>query len=144
MAKKEFRGNKITGTTATLAGDYLDAPGRDSKKDRPKLENTRQDQGTGDRGGTPEASHKPGGENIRPVRKTFLVHPDKWDRLLDFIHTKKLTGEYRYSQEKALDQALDLLFGQVRRIRKRPQEVRDLETYRSEKIKAAALKKKIS
>ena len=49
-------------------------------------------------------------------RRSFIVNSKKFDRFLDFIYIRKVTGDFRYTQEKALDQAFDLLFGTVKKI----------------------------
>ncbi len=43
------------------------------------------------------------------VRHTFIIKPENIEELKDIVHTVKSTGNYQYSQKKALDDAIKLL-----------------------------------
>tara|TARA_R110000868_G_scaffold366133_1_gene629042 strand:+ start:774 stop:1202 length:429 start_codon:yes stop_codon:yes gene_type:complete len=132
--KKSFRKNKIK----PITGDALDALG----PDKSKTTDTHQPETSHD--GTKEEStqtdkpkkKKPAKVDQKTIeRKSFLINAKKFDKFLDLIYTKKLNGDFRYTQEQGLDEALELLFATEKKIVPRPEEERALERKRSERIK---------
>lgn len=69
------------------------------------------------------------------IRQTFIIGPEYLDRIKDLVYTKRKSGDFEYSQKDALHDALDLLFAKSN-ITQRPQEVRDKEERRNQKIRA--------
>lgn len=68
------------------------------------------------------------------VRQTFIIGPDYLDKIKDLVYTIRRSGNFEYSQKDALHDALDLLFANST-ITQRPQEVRDKEEKRNQKIR---------
>lgn len=64
------------------------------------------------------------------VRQTFVLSRAHLERLRDYVHDHRASGEYLYSQKQALEEALDLLFARSSPVAPRPQQVRDLEYQR--------------
>ena len=67
-------------------------------------------------------------------RQTFIIGNDYLENIKDYVHTKRISGSYQYTQKNALHDALDLLFKDIEII-KRPEEIRKQEENRSLKIK---------
>ena len=79
-------------------------------------------------------------ENDLPVqmpegRHTFIIGTHYLDKLKDVVYTKRVGGQFAYSQREALHDALDMLFASIK-IKKRPVEIRQKEEERSRKISA--------
>jgi hypothetical protein len=63
------------------------------------------------------------------TRQTFVLSRAHLERLRDYVHARRSTGDYLYSQKQALQEALDLLLGGCKPV-PRPQEVREWERQR--------------
>ena len=74
-------------------------------------------------------------EEVPVVRQTFIIGRDYLDKLKDLVYTKRVSGQFDYSQKDALQDGLDMLFASTK-IKKRPLEVRQKEEARSRRIRA--------
>ena len=57
------------------------------------------------------------------VRQTFVLSRGHLEQLRDYVHARRVQGEYTYSQKQALQEALDLLFAgspPLRNVQSRP------------------------
>lgn len=70
----------------------------------------------------------------KDIRQTFILGEDYLEKLKDFVHTKRVTGSYLYTQKNALHDALDLLFKDIKLIN-RPDEIKLKEEKRANKIR---------
>ncbi len=70
----------------------------------------------------------------KDIRQTFIIGEDYLEKLKDFVHTKRVTGCYLYTQKNALHDALDLLFKDIKLIN-RPDEIKQKEENRANKIR---------
>jgi len=68
------------------------------------------------------------------VRQTFVVGQRYLERLKDYVHTKRMQGQYEYTQKQALHDALDKLFEGVE-IEARPAHIRQQEESRKQRIR---------
>jgi len=152
MGKKSFRTRKpvITGDALNaIEGQEEDVLTKEEEKKAPvKTETKTAAQPGKDEGSTPKVQKeekvekdskpkkkRPEIEDNAILRKTFLINAKKFDKLMDFIYTKKVHGQFRYTQEVALEEALDLLFTTEKKILTRPEEERKLERERSKRIR---------
>jgi hypothetical protein len=69
------------------------------------------------------------------VRQTFVVRHRYLDQLLDYVHARRASGDYAYSQKQALEEAFDLLFAQTPLAAPRPEQVRVKEKQHKELIR---------
>lgn len=70
----------------------------------------------------------------RDLRQTFIIGQSYLERLKDYVHTKRVQGQYEYTQKQALHDALDMLFQGVD-IKPRPEHIRKQEDARKQKIR---------
>ncbi|SNR96514.1 hypothetical protein [Hymenobacter mucosus] len=68
------------------------------------------------------------------VRQTFIIGQQYLDRLKDYVHTKRVAGQYEYTQKQALHDALDKLF-EGATIEVRPAHIRQQEETRKQRIR---------
>lgn len=47
------------------------------------------------------------------IRQTFVLSPQDLEKLKDYVHYRRLQGETEFSQKRALNEALGLLFKTV-------------------------------
>lgn len=71
----------------------------------------------------------------RDLRQTFVVSSGQLEQLRDYVHARRVTGDYEYSQKQALQEALSLLFASVPQVPPRPSQTRELEQRRRERIR---------
>ena len=71
----------------------------------------------------------------RDLRQTFVVSSGQLEQLRDYVHARRATGDYEYSQKQALQEALSLLFASVPQAPPRPSQTRELEQQRRERIR---------
>jgi hypothetical protein len=71
----------------------------------------------------------------RDQRQTFVVSSGQLEQLRDYVHARRVTGDYEYSQKQALQEALSLLFASVPQAPPRPSQTRELEQRRRERIR---------
>jgi hypothetical protein len=69
------------------------------------------------------------------VRQTFVLSRGHLEQLRDYVHARRVRGEYTYSQKQALQEALDLLFASSPPVAQRPEQTRLLEQQQQERIK---------
>lgn len=69
------------------------------------------------------------------VRQTFVLSRGHLEQLRDYVHARRVQGEYTYSQKQALQEALDLLFAGSPPVPQRPEHTRQLEQQQQERIK---------
>ena len=73
------------------------------------------------------------------VRQTFIIGEQYLNRLKDFVHTKRVAGQYEYTQKQALHEALDRLF-EGATIEERPAHIRQQEEARKQRIRRGITK----
>lgn len=78
----------------------------------------------------------------RDVRQTFVLSQGHLEQLRDHVHARRVAGDYNYSQKQALQLALDLLFAHTTPVSPRPEQVRELEKQRRERIQQGRLSRK--
>ena len=78
----------------------------------------------------------------RDVRQTFVLSQGHLEQLRDHVHARRIGGDYNYSQKQALQAALDLLFASTTPVSPRPEQVRELEQQRRERIQQGRLSRK--
>ncbi len=71
----------------------------------------------------------------RDLRQTFVVSSAQLEQLRDYVHARRVKGDYEYSQKQALQEALSLLFASVPQAPPRPSQTRELEQRRRERIR---------
>jgi hypothetical protein len=71
----------------------------------------------------------------RDLRQTFVVSSGQLEQLRDYVHARRATGDYEYSQKQALQEALSLLFASVPQAPPRPSQTREMEQRRRERIR---------
>lgn len=89
-------------------------------------------------GGTPEPlppDSPAAAERARSVRQTFVLSYYHLDRLRDYVHARRVRGEYTFSQKEALELALDWLFAQEPPVTPRPLQVREREQRQGDLIR---------
>jgi hypothetical protein len=69
------------------------------------------------------------------VRQTFVLSQGHLEQLRDYVHARRVRGEYTYSQKQALQEALDMLFASSPPVAQRPEQTRLLEQQQQERIK---------
>lgn len=72
-------------------------------------------------------------------RQTFIISLSNFERLKNYVHTRRVNGEYDYSQKNALEDAFELLF-QTLDIIERPESVIRKEKHRSEVLRSSRVK----
>lgn len=70
----------------------------------------------------------------RDRRQTFVVSSTQLEQLRDYVHARRVQGNYEYSQKQALREALALLFASVPPAAPRPSQTRELEQQRRDRI----------
>jgi hypothetical protein len=109
-----------------------------------KKSNTRNTHNTGvigndDKTGNHTSSEDSGSMGVATlsgdVRQTFVLSRHHLERLRDYVHARRSGGDYTYSQKQALQEALDLLFASAAPVETRPDQVKDREHERRERIK---------
>jgi hypothetical protein len=75
----------------------------------------------------------------KDLRQTFLINESYFEKLKDYVHTKKITGEYTYTQKEAIHEALDLLFNTITLV-PRPESVILKEKQRSIVLRSSRTK----
>ncbi|UOG77492.1 hypothetical protein MTX78_24410 (plasmid) [Hymenobacter tibetensis] len=73
------------------------------------------------------------------VRQTFVLSQQYLEGLKNYVHTKRMSGQYDFTQKQALHQALDLLFATAQ-IEERPLQIRQKEEVRRQQIRKGKLK----
>lgn len=73
------------------------------------------------------------------VRQTFVLGQQYLEGLKNYVHTKRMSGQYDFTQKQALHQALDLLFATAQ-IEERPLQIRQKEEVRRQQIRKGKLK----
>ncbi|UOQ69162.1 hypothetical protein [Hymenobacter volaticus] len=68
------------------------------------------------------------------VRQTFIIGQQYLDKLKDYVHTKRMSGQYEYTQKQALHDALERLF-EGSTIEARPAHIRQQEETRKQRIR---------
>lgn len=119
------------------------------KKAAEKPETTRNIGNTGNSGNTsntgntaekaktvsvPVAGPAPAGAAPDGVRQTFVLSRGHLEQLRDFVHARRVQGDYSYSQKQALQEALDLLFAGAAPAPPRPAQAREQEQQRRQRI----------
>lgn len=68
------------------------------------------------------------------VRQTFVLSRGHLEQLRDYVHARRVQGDYTYSQKQALQEALDLLFARDLPAPPRPAQAREQEQQRRQRI----------
>lgn len=68
------------------------------------------------------------------VRQTFVLSRGHLEQLRDYVHNRRAQGDYTYSQKQALQDALDLLFAAGAPVAPRPDQTREQEQQRRQRI----------
>ena len=78
-------------------------------------------------------------DSTKDLRQTILISPSNFERLKNYVHTRRINGEYDYSQKNAFKDALELLFKDIAII-ERPQSVIQKELHRSDVLRSSLKK----
>ena len=70
------------------------------------------------------------------VKQSFMIDTEYFEKLKNYVHTRRVNGEFDYTQKSALHDAMDLLF-QTIVIIERPEAVIQKEKHRSEVLKSS-------
>ena len=73
------------------------------------------------------------------ARQTFVLSRNHLEQLRDHVHARRAGGDYTYSQKQALQEALDLLFASSVPVAPRPDQAREREHQRRERIQQGRL-----
>ncbi|TVT36913.1 hypothetical protein FNT36_23880 [Hymenobacter setariae] len=73
------------------------------------------------------------------ARQTFVLSRHHLERLRDYVHARRAGGDYTYSQKQALQEALDLLFAGTDPVETRPDQVKEREQERRQRIQQGRL-----
>lgn len=68
------------------------------------------------------------------VRQTFVLSRGHLEQLRDYVHARRVQGDYNYSQKQALQEALELLFAGAAPAPPRPAQAREQEQQRRQRI----------
>jgi len=68
------------------------------------------------------------------VRQTFVLSRGHLEQLRDYVHARRVEGDYTYSQKQALQEALELLFAAAAPAPPRPAQAREQEQQRRQRI----------
>lgn len=68
------------------------------------------------------------------ARQTFVLSRSHLEKLRDYVHARRSEGDYNYSQKQALQEALDLLFASAAPVAPRPDQAREREQQRRQRI----------
>ena len=68
------------------------------------------------------------------VRQTFVLSRGHLEQLRDYVHARRVQGDYTYSQKQALQEALELLFAGAAPAPPRPAQAREQEQQRRQRI----------
>ncbi|MBX0293193.1 hypothetical protein K3G63_22300 [Hymenobacter sp. HSC-4F20] len=68
------------------------------------------------------------------MRQTFIIGQQYLEQLKDYVHTRRVAGQYEYTQKQALHEALELLFASAT-IEARPAHIREQEESRRQRIR---------
>ncbi|OGX90012.1 hypothetical protein [Hymenobacter coccineus] len=68
------------------------------------------------------------------VRQTFVLSRGHLEQLRDYVHARRVQGDYTYSQKQALQEALELLFASAAPAPPRPAQAREQEQQRRQRI----------
>lgn len=68
------------------------------------------------------------------VRQTFVLSRGHLEQLRDYVHARRVEGDYTYSQKQALQEALELLFAAAAPVPPRPAQAREQEQQRRQRI----------
>ena len=68
------------------------------------------------------------------VRQTFVLSRGHLEQLRDYVHARRVQGDYTYSQKQALQEALDMLFTRDLPAPPRPAQAREQEQQRRQRI----------
>lgn len=68
------------------------------------------------------------------ARQTFVLSQNHLEQLRDHVHARRAGGDYTYSQKQAMQEALDLLFASTAPVAPRPDQAREREQQRRERI----------
>lgn len=82
----------------------------------------------------PAAAPAPASSAPDGVRQTFVLSRGHLEQLRDFVHARRVQGDYSYSQKQALQEALDLLFAGAAPAPPRPAQAREQEQQRRQRI----------
>ena len=116
----------------------------ESQNEVRNISNTNNTSNINNTGNTTETTSAVAGPAVEPVtvsaasdgvRQTFVLSRGHLEQLRDYVHDRRVRGEYTYSQKQALQEALDLLFAGSPPVAQRPQETRQLEQQQKERIK---------
>lgn len=69
------------------------------------------------------------------VRQTFIVKTAHLEKIKDYVHLKRQQGDSLFTQKEALQEALELFFKKVGDIPIRPEQIKEAEKKRSDKIR---------
>lgn len=73
------------------------------------------------------------------ARQTFVLSRHHLEQLRDYVHARRAAGDYNYSQKQALQEALDLLFASAAPVETRPDQVKEREQERRQRIQQGRL-----
>lgn len=82
----------------------------------------------------PVAGPSPASAAPDGVRQTFVLSRGHLEQLRDFVHARRVQGDYTYSQKQALQEALELLFAGAAPAPPRPAQAREQEQQRRQRI----------
>ncbi len=69
----------------------------------------------------------PAAESSQGVRQTFVVGAQSLEQLRDFVHARRASGDYWYSQRQAIEEGLALLFATRGPVIQRPDHIQARE-----------------
>ncbi len=145
------RPSEPTAPKPTSERDFFDLSDEPAsvKKPAEKLEtarntgNTSNTGNTGNIGNTAETTNAisapaavPATASAAPdgVRQTFVLSRGHLEQLRDYVHARRVQGDYTYSQRQALQEALELLFAGAAPAPPRPAQAREQEQQRRQRI----------
>lgn len=73
------------------------------------------------------------------ARQTFVLSRRHLEQLRDYVHARRAGGDYTYSQKQAIQEALDLLFAGTDPVETRPDQVKEREQERRQRIQQGRL-----
>jgi hypothetical protein len=76
----------------------------------------------------------PAAESSQGVRQTFVVGAQSLEELRDFVHARRASGDYWYSQRQAIEEGLALLFATRGPVTQRPDHIQAREQERRIRI----------
>jgi hypothetical protein len=111
MAKKDFKGG-ISTLIKRTSDEQTEIPGKNNSDDNSSSLSLAAD-----------------------IRTTLVMGEDYLEWLKDYVYSRKVKGDFRFTQKEALHEAIDMLKKKIGKLPSRPDSERDAENKFKQQIK---------